>query len=766
MPAWATWNSAKDTGSRKGYVFREYWRNLQARMHHLRSEGTRLLRHPSCRLWNGFVESYPTYPYESDFRNEPGLCSFQDFVRLIASLQRDVRWLAAWVRMGQALIDNRFDNRTRIAGVVFGETQEGLMGVWVNGMSETMVAWFAQCGVPIFVAHEIQGDKDRPDNYNTLPKFDHPMKGSDLVGAPVIERWLKLSDGMLVAGYWDTGVDTNMATTKDQLSRWRSSPVASPSNFPGDSWYADSPASPQTQNIISKTSFVELPDAIQEWKGVSMGSAHGVTYLIPPPVLKTTKGKWEHFAEDQTLDGISAFFLVGQKNQSICEGMTYLFYDRLLRRILHCDGPLPIPKVVTHDTSIYGFPCPKVHFYQDSSLSRKLHVSSWLYTTKDALPGDIGRCAPLPSLERVSHLIEKDNPSPALTADDQSWSEDPNAVVTSIVPLDGDDILMEGNIEVDKSSTITNPVYVPSHEKETTPTEPDSYMVMGPKPNSADTDVQAMAETEYPESDTPGTDTIMASIPSSPSTMSSLSVGDSTDSSNEPVASGKRRLEDRIGDNQTMKRRRATFMVDRRIRPPAFGIRPSRIPNAGPLYSQITPYLCVNGIGHHTIEDLRAWLALTVHTLRITVVIKIRNRVGGGLFVLKFYDKEEAISFKCCYNLWTSKDGETWAIEYVSHRAVLCIPRERIIAQWQLREGGNLHPALDLDTPPEPIPRPSLIQRMGIPLEQRLTNSMTSGPSSASDTASSSATTTTTGARKRRGGKFRRNIQEIQGKPS
>lgn len=125
----------------------------------------------------------------------------------------------------------------------------------------------------------------------------------------------------------------------------------------------------------------------------------------------------------------------------------------------------------------------------------------------------------------------------------------------------------------------------------------------------------------------------------------------------------------------------------------AFRVIPSRIPDAGPLYSQVTPYLCVNGIGRHTIKDVRGWLALTVNTLRVTVVIKIRNRVGGGLFVLKFYNKEEAISFKCCYNLWTSKEGNTWAIDYISHRAILSIPQHRIIVQWQLREGGHLHPS-------------------------------------------------------------------------
>lgn len=160
--------------------------------------------------------------------------------------------------------------------------------------------------------------------------------------------------------------------------------MASMSNFPGESWHADSPASPPNNNYIPTSSFVELPDTVMEWEGLSIETAYGAEYLIPHPVQGNPQDRWEHFAEDKTDDGTSAFFLVGKENQSVCSGMNYLFYNRTLQRIFHCEGPLPIPKVVVHDMSIYGFPCPKVHFFQDNSLSRRLHSSFWLYTTKEA----------------------------------------------------------------------------------------------------------------------------------------------------------------------------------------------------------------------------------------------------------------------------------------------------------------------------------------------------------------------------------------------
>lgn len=697
IPAWATWESSTDTRTDKGYVFKAYWRALEDRMHQLHSESAKLLKHPSCRSWNGFVESYPMYPSESDFEQEPGLCRFQDFVRTITSLQRDLRWLVAWVRMGHALTDHRFNYQLRIEEISVEAPKEDLMGLWVNGIPEAMVSWFARCGIPIFVVHEIQGDKDRPENYDTLPKFDHPVKGSDLVEAPVIQRWLKLSDGRLVAGYWDTGVDTNMTMTTDQLSRWCSSPVASQYNFPGDSWYADSPDSPPAGDPIPNTSFVELPDSTNRWKDTSMGSAHGTKYLIPPPVQRPSLGKWEHFAESQTDDGISAFFLVGKKNQTLCSGMTYLFYDRSLRRILHCDGPLPIPKVIAHDTSVYGFPCPRVYFFQDNSLSKTLCASSWLYTTKEALPGDVRRCAPTPTLERISHLIVKDHQVHTSMVTDHSWSEDPTPEITTTLPFDDDDEDQAGVTgDTDSSDQTANmpltPYSVTSHEEqEPSPEEYDTDPIVDctldvmvhdhPSPQVGIETPHTTTTKGDQELDMTNAAMVSDSIPPSPSTTSSISLGESTESSNRSVASGKRRLMDRIDDQRT-KHRRTTITGNHRVKNPTFRVMPSRIPNARYLYSQTTPYLCIKGIGRHTIEDLCAWLALSVHTLRITMVIKIKNRFGGGLFVLKFFTKEEAISFKCCYNLWTSKEGDTWAIEYVSHRAILCIPQDRIIAQW------------------------------------------------------------------------------------
>lgn len=109
VPAWAVWESSKVQDSVQGYVLRGYWQALKERTRILRTESTKLLRIPSCRSWEGFVESCPKYPHESDFQRDPGLRYFQDFVQIITSLQHDIRRLAAWVRMGSALMERRFD---------------------------------------------------------------------------------------------------------------------------------------------------------------------------------------------------------------------------------------------------------------------------------------------------------------------------------------------------------------------------------------------------------------------------------------------------------------------------------------------------------------------------------------------------------------------------------------------------------------------------------------------------------------------------------
>lgn len=813
VPAWAVWESSKERGSEKGYVLRAYWNALKDRLHQLRREGMKLVKDPSCRFWRGFVESYPTHPLDSDLERERESCYFQDFVCWLAALQRDLRWLAAWVRMGRALVSRRFNPNLQLTQAALEKGQDDLLGVWANGIPESMAAWFADSGVPLFIVHEIQGHKDRPDNYKSLKKVDHPLKGSDLVDAPVLEKWLSLSDGKLVAGYWKTGVDSAAAMTTDKLSRWRSSPKASPFNFPGDSWNADSSALPPTHDPIPNASFVELPDAVMEWKGLSMGSAHGATYLIPPPVRDKPKGKWEHFVEDRTDDGVSAFYLVGRKNQGVCSDMNFLFYDRALRRILHCEGPLPIPKVVVHDTFIYGFPCPKVHFFQDNTLSKKLIASFWLYPTMDVSTADIGRSAPIPSLERVSRLLPQNNDPQRPT---QAWSEDPAPVTVPIPPWEQETPAAKANAvaaispplaipsalfvspvaavsssseQDDTTATATVPLSTtpmgvvaepppPVHVVPTcTSTLPPVASTLTEEPDEvldfeltddecfADPEPQPekfdLAEGETVDDSTslggPGLETSEAEVAlvstSSSSTTLSLSLENLTESMSNSSNPRKHLLGDCVENSTSGKRRRFTIKPTQRA--PAFRLTPSRIPNARPLYSQVTPYLLVNGIGRHSMEDLRAWLSMSVPTLRVTVVIKIMAAVGEGLFVVKFYDKEEAISFKCCYNLWISEEGDTWAIEHVSHQDVLNIPPSRIVEEWRIRPGGHLHPSLDLEDPPES----SLIQRMRAPLRDRLRDSTDPRPSLTLPPKSGSA-------RKRRGGRLRRESQQLEGKPS
>lgn len=426
VPVWATWQSVPERGSVLGTVSQAYWRALQQRVHQLCMESIGLSKEPLCHVWTGFVESLPRFPHVSELEQMPPRSRFQEFIRIMTALLHDIQWLVAWVRMGKALTQRPFEHDLSIVKASFGATQEDLMGVWANGIPESKAAWFAGCGIPLFVAHEIQGHKDRPDNYGTLQKVNHPLEGSDLAESHVLDTWMGLGKGKLVTRYWDTGVNIKAKVTKDMLLRWRSAPTASLHNFPGDLWSADSPAlsaSPTTANAFSRD-FFELLDTVMEWKSLSMGSAHGASYLIPPSVRDTSKGHWQHFAEDITIDGISAFYLVGRRNQSVCSGLNHLFYDRSLKRILHCDGPLPIPTVVVHDTSIYGFPCPKVHFYQDNSLNRKLQSSFWLYTTMDPSFGDVGKSAPSPSLERVSKLLPHDKRDNTPQSANQQWTTD------------------------------------------------------------------------------------------------------------------------------------------------------------------------------------------------------------------------------------------------------------------------------------------------------------------------------------------------------
>lgn len=399
VPIWAVWESAPRP-RKDGRIQPAYWKSLSERASQLRKRADTLTHKTECREWQGFIEAYPIHPEARDLDSLSNDLLFEDAVALVAHIQRQVAYLAAWVRMGDALLEFSPNMGNSVAEAVCPRANDILMGLWVNGMSEHMISWMAAAGVPIFVVHEIQGTADSPARDESSIFVTIPLEGSDLATSVVLDKWnglLNDSPGMSVDGPWDTGVDVAAATPRDKLLRWRSFSRATKLNFPGEDWSSThmQPLSPASSRERKDRQRAE-PD-----------------YIKPPPVQSAPEsGIWNNFVESTNDGGQLVFYFVGKNNKQEYEDAPFVYYDRTKKRVLHCDGRLVIPSGLAHDSTIFGFPCPDASFFTNRRLETKMPGSSWLYPDKDPLSRDIGRIPSPPSTERMAPIQV---PTPAQT---------------------------------------------------------------------------------------------------------------------------------------------------------------------------------------------------------------------------------------------------------------------------------------------------------------------------------------------------------------
>lgn len=684
VPLWAVWESAPRP-HRDGRVQPEYWTALSERASLLRKQADTLTHQAECREWQGFIEAYPIHPEIRDFDPLPDHLTFEDAIGLVVPIQRQVAYLAAWVRMGEALLEFSPRIGNSVEEAVCPRANDIFMGTWVNGMPEYMVSWMAAAGVPIFIAHEVQGLIDSPVRDKSSLFVNIPLGGTELATALVLDRWnglLNDSPGMSVVGSWDTGVDFPAATPKDQLLRWRSYSGATKSNFPGEHW--------------------SLP-AVQASALSSHDSAARIVYVTPPPIQSAAaKGVWVNFVESTDDDGRLVFYLVGKGNKGVYEDASHTYYDRVKKRVLHCVGKLIIPPTVVHDANIFGFPCPDTFFYTDGYFKTKVAGSSWLYPDRDPLQRDIGRIAQPPDPERLTS-IQSTDPVPMTR-------ENTPEVEGSMYAVG---IQVSQTIDSPAASTTSLPIT----------SEP-------PQPPSATT------FSVY--TDDPPTSPIPSPTPTNPVVPRTQSVVDTF----------------------TRTSRKRKFRAEHQTRVTTV---PSRIPGQLPLRNvdTSTPYILAAGIGHHSLADFRGWLARSVPMLRITVVRKIYSTVGTAVFVIKFREREEAASFIDKYHMRII-EHDRLALSFVRHGDYLATPRTFILDEWNIGRDPSLDPNGSIATQPTP----SLLSRLQVPLEHRLSDVQSTEDMDSPAVIPTWPEVEEQRKRTRRGGGRRRFAQALLGTPS
>ncbi|KAF9064332.1 hypothetical protein BDP27DRAFT_1367308 [Rhodocollybia butyracea] len=102
---------------------------------------------------------------------------FEEAISQLVPLQRELKVLAAWVKMGRSLIISPPNKSKFTEGLSIPFSKGHSMGLWINGAEEKVAVWFIEMGIPVFVVHKTQSKVDaqffnKETTYSRFP-FDN-----------------------------------------------------------------------------------------------------------------------------------------------------------------------------------------------------------------------------------------------------------------------------------------------------------------------------------------------------------------------------------------------------------------------------------------------------------------------------------------------------------------------------------------------------------------------------------------------------------------
>ncbi|KAJ3754878.1 hypothetical protein EV360DRAFT_86429 [Lentinula raphanica] len=302
----------------------------------------------------------------------------------MTDVQFELKSMAAWVQMADALdhlswnsdLPYLMDSRsTRV--------EDSLVGMWVNGMAlETMVNWFLLASVPLYVYHAVRGSQDWPDSSAYSIWVKDGLDSCELQRSTVIEVWQSLYK------------NKDVHELKPDA---RSSSKANATNFHGESWgsFTEEPVEIEDDSFLPRCP--ELAPLIPGYE----------PYINPPPVqVANLSLRIRHYIKDFDNSFERCFKYTLQED--IYSSFLYTYVDRPNHRYLHTDSRLYLEPGVIHPVDVFGLPGPRMKFYNDFECHTRTTSPYWVYKKEVPSPGNVGRIAPVPSVE---HLQPSRQPS-------------------------------------------------------------------------------------------------------------------------------------------------------------------------------------------------------------------------------------------------------------------------------------------------------------------------------------------------------------------
>ncbi|THU84835.1 hypothetical protein K435DRAFT_869884 [Dendrothele bispora CBS 962.96] len=397
VPAFLVWDSSPFPREGLGHLSPEFCSTIMDRIWRLQTQIRDIALDEATASWPNFRSSQPQKPNAHNWGEE---ITFDQMVDDLSRLQRWIKEMDTWIRMGNLLRKSARDTQLCFPLTDVPLVEDSLIGVWMNGMEETDAVWMWQHGVPMFVVHEVKGGRDKPSAITTQRTSD-PLLFTDWKNNETCHEWNGLARRSKIRVNED-GEDKWIANsgTEDRsaLRLWRSSSMATAENFPGldTRIVTEEPPVPGMDRYGPR-----LPDT-------KVISEDRVPWIIPPKVVKPdSKGQWEWFIEDMDAEDNRCLRYVGRtarKNLSE-EDWPYVYFDRSRKRRILLYTEIIAQPGLSHDLDVFGFPGPMLRYYNDSDMTLRTVASNWVYKTENPAREFIGRETNDPELNTLPKLL-------------------------------------------------------------------------------------------------------------------------------------------------------------------------------------------------------------------------------------------------------------------------------------------------------------------------------------------------------------------------
>lgn len=296
-----------------------------------------------------------------------------DATDLLTSTQRDIKELSAWNRMVDIIL------RNLTSADPTGElptADENLIGVWLNGCDKTNGLWLLYNRVPCYIVHEGDGYEDRR-RLETAPLRCVTMITHTFL--MTYEEEVKNQEKRLVANGQLLGTrdeDYGLGKYTDiRSSTWEKRYWSTPKGqgYDGRNYY-------DPRLLETPKSFHPTP-AYTEVDGK----------MIPPAVVQCdADGSWSHWFQD--VDGNEIECMRKRSSTFDKHDCRHTYFDRKLKRVLHLEESLDIPRHYDATPEIFGLPAPSWTYVESPDDRRVMSrsLSQWCYSSMHPLKSERG----------------------------------------------------------------------------------------------------------------------------------------------------------------------------------------------------------------------------------------------------------------------------------------------------------------------------------------------------------------------------------------